>query len=74
MLLALMGAGFMVQMAGTNTLLQLRVPEHLRGRVMSLHSALFLGVFPNHGTLWIVGDVHVLDWTRASVRLLFPSG
>ena len=39
----------MVQMAGTNTLLQLRVPEHLRGRVMSLHSALFLGVFPFSG-------------------------
>jgi MFS family permease len=49
MLLALMGAGFMVQMAGTNTLLQMRVPEHLRGRVMSLHSALFLGVFPFSG-------------------------
>ncbi len=48
-LLALMGTGFMVQMAGTNTLLQLRVPDELRGRVMSLHSALFLGVFPFSG-------------------------
>ncbi len=37
-------------------------------------AVLFLGVFPNHGTLPIVGDVPVLDWARASVRVLFPSG
>ncbi len=37
-------------------------------------AVLFLGVFPNHGRLWIIGDVPVLDWARASVRLLFPSG
>jgi len=29
----------------------LRVPDELRGRVMSLHSALFLGVFPFSGLL-----------------------
>ncbi len=37
-------------------------------------AVIFLGVFPNHGTLPIVGDVPVLDWARASVRVLFPSG
>lgn len=57
LLLALMGTGFMVQMAGTNTLLQLRVPDELRGRVMSLHSALFLGVFPFSGLVaGAIGD------------------
>jgi MFS family permease len=48
-MLACMGVGFMVHLAGTNTLLQLRVPDPLRGRVMALHSALFLGVFPFSG-------------------------
>ncbi len=37
-------------------------------------AVLFLGIFPNHGTLPLIGEVQVLDWARASVRLLFPSG
>ncbi len=45
-LAALIGAGAMGLLTTTNTLLQLRVPDRLRGRVMSLHSALFLGVTP----------------------------
>ena len=47
--LACIGAGFMSLMAATNTLLQLRVPDSLRGRVMSFHTALFLGLFPFGG-------------------------
>jgi len=47
--LAVVGAGFMTLMAATNTLLQLRVPDALRGRVMSFHTALFLGLFPFGG-------------------------
>ena len=47
--LAFIGAGFMTLMAATNTLLQLRVPDALRGRVMSFHTALFLGLFPFGG-------------------------
>jgi MFS family permease len=50
-LLPLVGAAFMMMMAGTNTLLQLTVPDELRGRVMSLHSALFLGVLPFGGLI-----------------------
>jgi MFS family permease len=38
-------------MTTTNTLLQLAVPDRLRGRVMALHSALFLGVVPLGGVL-----------------------
>jgi MFS family permease len=39
-------------MATTNTLLQTLAPGHLRGRVMSLHTTLFLGVFPLAGLIW----------------------
>jgi MFS family permease len=47
--MVLVGVGFMAQMTTTNTLLQLRVPDRLRGRVMALHSALFLGAVPIGG-------------------------
>jgi hypothetical protein len=51
-LLVPLGFCFIVQMAITNTLLQTLAPGHLRGRVMSLHTTLFLGVFPLSGLLW----------------------
>ena len=34
-------------------------------------AVLFLGLFPNHDVLPIVGPIHVLDWARESVQLLF---
>jgi MFS family permease len=49
--LAVIGGGFMFLMAATNTLVQLRVPDELRGRVMSFHTALFIGLFPVGGLL-----------------------
>lgn len=49
LLLACVGLGFMFMMAGTSTLLQLRVPDALRGRVMSFHTTVFLGAFPFGG-------------------------
>lgn len=36
----------MVQMAASNTLLQMMVPDALRGRVMSLYSMMFMGMAP----------------------------
>jgi MFS family permease len=51
-LLVPLGCCFIVQMATTNTLLQTLAPGHLRGRVMSLHTTLFLGVFPLSGLVW----------------------
>jgi predicted MFS family arabinose efflux permease len=41
-------AGFfmMVQMAASNTLLQLLTPDHLRGRVMAAYSMMFMGMAP----------------------------
>lgn len=40
------GLGFMVQNAMTNTLIQLAVPDDLRGRVMSIYMLVFQGFFP----------------------------
>ena len=46
--LLLLGAGFsmMVQMSSSNTLIQSMVPDHLRGRVMSIYAMTFMGMAP----------------------------
>jgi MFS family permease len=40
------GLSFMVQITSSNTLIQMMVPDHLRGRVMSLHVMMFMGMAP----------------------------
>jgi len=35
-----------VQMAATNTIVQSRVPDELRGRVMAVYATMFMGVQP----------------------------
>jgi MFS family permease len=45
-LLAFTGAGMMVQMAASNTLLQTLVAEDKRGRVMSFYTMAFFGMMP----------------------------
>ena len=72
LLLVPMGLGFMVQNASTNTLLQSISPDHLRGRIMSLHTTLFLGLFPLGGFIAgsladRYGEVHVLAGAGAVV-------
>ncbi len=44
--LPLVGAGFMVALASSNTVLQTIVAEHLRGRVMAFYAMSFLGTAP----------------------------
>lgn len=46
LLLAGAGLGFIIQNATTNTLIQNIVPDHLRGRVMSVYMFVFQGFFP----------------------------
>jgi MFS family permease len=40
------GFAMMVQMSGTNTLVQSMVPDALRGRVMAVYSMMFMGMAP----------------------------
>src|SRR2546430_14096878 len=40
------GFSMMVEMASSNTLLQVMVPDHLRGRVMAVYSMMFMGMAP----------------------------
>jgi len=35
-----------VQMAATNTIIQSRVPDELRGRIMAVYATMFMGVQP----------------------------
>lgn len=47
-LVVLLVVGFCatVQMAATNTTLQNRVPDHLRGRIMAVYATMFMGIQP----------------------------
>ncbi|MGE3274147.1 MAG: MFS transporter [Vicinamibacterales bacterium] len=45
-LLPAIGAGFMIALAATNTVVQTLVPEELRGRVMAFYATAFLGMAP----------------------------
>jgi MFS family permease len=46
LLSALVGYGMMASMACTNTLLQSMTPDHMRGRVLSIYTMMFLGMAP----------------------------
>ncbi|MHB1241422.1 MAG: MFS transporter [Gammaproteobacteria bacterium] len=45
-LMAVTGVGFMIQMAASNTLVQVLVREEMRGRVMALYIMAFMGMTP----------------------------
>jgi MFS family permease len=45
-LLVVVGAGFMMQMASCNTVIQTLVREEMRGRVMALYGVAFMGMVP----------------------------
>ena len=50
-LMLLVGFSYMVEMAATNTLIQMMVPNAFRGRVMSIYAMMFLGMAPLGGLL-----------------------
>ncbi|HEY1341232.1 MAG TPA: MFS transporter, partial [Bryobacteraceae bacterium] len=45
-LLIPVGFSLMIEMGSSNTLIQSMVPDHLRGRVMSVYSMMFMGMAP----------------------------
>jgi MFS family permease len=59
LLLPLVGAGMMIMMASTNTVLQTIVEEHLRGRVMAFYAMAFLGTAPIGSLLAGVAAEHI---------------
>ena len=50
-LILAVGYTYMVEMAATNTLIQMMVPDAYRGRVMSIYAMMFLGMAPVGGLL-----------------------
>ncbi len=50
-LLLPVGFAMMVEMAASNTLIQMLVPDHLRGRVMAVYSMMFMGMAPSGALL-----------------------
>src|SRR5690349_10751502 len=46
LIMPLIGAGFMVSLAASNTIIQTLTEEHLRGRVMAFYTMAFLGTAP----------------------------
>jgi MFS family permease len=70
-LMLVTGFGTMVQMAGTNTVLQTIVDEHKRGRVMSLYTMSFLGIAPFGSLLaggWRGYSAHRWPWRLEACR------
>ena len=65
-LLVPVGFSMMVQMASSNTLIQAMTPDHLRGRIMSVYSMMFMGLAP-FGALSAGAVAHHLGapWTVA---------
>ena len=67
LLLVPVGFFMMVQMASSNTLIQSMVPDHLRGRVLSVYMMMFMGMAP-FGALFAGAVAHRIGapWTVAS--------
>jgi len=65
----------MVQMASSNTLIQAMTPDHLRGRIMSVYSMMFMGLAP-FGALSAGAVAHHIGapWTVALGGLLCIGG
>ena len=62
----LVGAGFMVQLASTNTILQTIVEDRLRGRVMAFYTMAFFGTAPIGSLIAGVAAARIgVAWTIA---------
>jgi predicted MFS family arabinose efflux permease len=63
-LLLIIGWSFAVYSIGTNTLVQLRAPDRMQGRMVSLYSMLFIGVTPI-GNVFAAVVAHLLGPSAA---------
>ena len=72
LLMVPVGFGQMIQMAGSNTLLQTLVEDDMRGRVMSFHTMAFMGSFPLGSLLlgWLA-DHWSAPWAVAGGALAY---
>jgi MFS family permease len=70
--LLMIGWGIITFFITANTTLQRRVPDHLRGRVMSIYSFAFAGLFPFGSLLagWVASRFGVADAFRMNALLL----
>ena len=59
LILPIVGAGMMVEMASTNTILQTIVEERLRGRVMAYYTMAFLGTAPIGSLIAGIAATHI---------------
>ena len=71
-LMLVMGLCGILFMAGANTTLQLTVPDHLRGRIMSLHTFVFAGVTPFGA--FLVGSITEALGVRAGLLMAGAAG
>ncbi len=63
-LLVPMGFSMMTQMASSNTLVQVMVPDRLRGRMMAVYSMTFMGMAPVGALLYGILAEHIgAPWT-----------
>jgi MFS family permease len=70
-MLPIVGAGFMVQMAATNTVLQTLVEDRLRGRLMAFYTMAFFGTAPIGSLLaGVAADRIGSQWTIAACGLV----
>src|SRR5206468_7145 len=67
LVLPLVGAGMMVTMASTNTIIQTVVREELRGRVMAFYTMAFLGTAP-------IGSLRPSSPPDPGTRRCLPTG
>jgi MFS family permease len=67
LILPIVGAGFMMQLAATNTIIQTIVDDHMRGRVMAFYTMAFFGTAPVGSLLaGLAADRIGVQWTIAA--------
>jgi MFS family permease len=68
------GFSMMIEMGSSNTLIQSMVPDHLRGRVMSVYSMMFMGMAPIGSLLaGAAADKLGAPWTVAAGGIICMS-